>query len=231
MSAASILVIEDNEMLAAGICSNLQFEGYRVRTALTGRDGLQQAHAQRDDLIVLDLMLPDIDGFQVLRELRERGVATPVLVLTALGDESDKVRGFRFGADDYVTKPFGLMEFLARVQALMRRGRATPPPSVTIDSVQFGDVVLDARTRTVTRSGVPVPLRPREYDLLVALARRDGAVASRDELLREVWGYDDSVVSRTVDTHMAELRRKLEADGAHPQWLLTVRKTGYRLVR
>lgn len=231
MSALSVLVIEDNEMLAAGISSNLQFEGYRVRIAGTGREGLRQARERSDDLIVLDMMLPDIDGFRVLRELREVGIDTPVLVLTALGDESDKVRGFRFGADDYVTKPFGLMEFLARVEALMRRRRGTPVGVSSVEAVTFGDVVVELRTRAVTRGGEPVTLRPREYDLLAALARRDGAVASRDELLREVWGYDDSVVSRTVDTHMAELRRKLEVDAANPQWLLTVRKTGYRLAR
>jgi two-component system, OmpR family, alkaline phosphatase synthesis response regulator PhoP len=154
--------------------------------------------------------------------------------LTALGEEADKVRGFRFGADDYVTKPFGLMELLARIDALLRR--ATRPngdgPRVAGDAVSgFGDVRVDAARHTVMRDGAPVALRPKEYDLLVALLRRNGQVATRIELLKEVWGYDDSVMSRTVDTHIAELRRKLESDPANPRHILTVLKTGYRLSR
>ena len=227
-----ILVVEDNALLAAGVRSNLEFEGYQVTLAATGREGLRLARTRDHALIVLDLMLPDIDGFRVLRDLREHGVNTPVLILTALGDETDKVRGFRFGADDYVTKPFGLMEFLARVQALLRRSRgARDGASASVVTVRhFGPVAIDLSTRLVTHGGLPVALRPREYDLLVALVRREGAIASREDLLREVWGYDDSVVSRTVDTHVAELRRKLEEDPSEPRWLLTVRKTGYRLV-
>lgn len=225
-----ILVIEDNALLAAGVRSNLEFEGYQVEVAATGGEGLRLAHDRTFALVVLDLMLPDIDGFRVLRELREHGVETPVLILTALGDETDKVRGFRFGADDYVTKPFGLMEFLARVEALLRRSRPAPAAALPL-TFHFGAVTIDTTTRAVMQDGAPVTLRPREYDLLVALVRRGGAIASREELLREVWGYDDSVVSRTVDTHMAELRRKLEVDPSEPRWLLTVRKTGYRLAR
>jgi len=169
-----------------------------------------------------------------LRTLRDDGDTTPVLVLTALGEEADKVRGFRFGADDYVTKPFGLMELLARIDALLRR--ATRPngetPRTTSESpAGFGEVHVDAARHMVTRRGAPVPLRPKEYDLLVALLRRNGQVATRIELLKEVWGYDDSVMSRTVDTHIAELRRKLESDPANPRHILTVLKTGYRLSR
>jgi DNA-binding response OmpR family regulator len=227
-ATASILVIEDNALLAAGVRSNLEFEGYAVRVAATGEEGLRLARAKRDALIVLDLMLPDLDGFRVLRELRERGVDTPVLILTARGDEADKVRGFRFGADDYVTKPFGLMEFLARVEALLRRQRVTTPAMV---NEQLGPFTIDLALRTVQRDGLEIPLRPKEFDLLAALLRRDGHVASREELLKEVWGYGEAVVSRTVDTHMAELRRKLEADPALPRHLLTVRKTGYRIAR
>jgi len=170
----------------------------------------------------------------VLRTLRDDGDTTPVLVLTALGEEADKVRGFRFGADDYVTKPFGLMELLARIDALLRRvsrpnGDVLKPGPDALDG--FGDVRVDTARHTVTRDGVPVGLRPKEYDLLVALLRRKGQVATRIELLKEVWGYDDSVMSRTVDTHIAELRRKLEADPATPRHILTVLKTGYRLSR
>lgn len=216
-------------MLALGLRNNLEFEGYSALVAPSAESGLAIARAEPLDLIILDLMLPDTDGYRVLRTLREAGDVTPVLVLTALAEEADKVRGFRFGADDYVTKPFGLMELLARVDALLRRAhsgaRGAPHPA----PVTFGDVAVDPAAHTVTRAGKPVMLRPREYDLLLALVRRAGRVATRLELLRDVWGYDESVMSRTVDTHMAELRRKLEADPAEPTHLLTVRKAGYRL--
>jgi len=230
----TVLLIEDNERLARGLQSNLEFEGYDVLCASDGAAGLAAARAHRPDIIVLDLMLPDTDGYRVLRTLRDEGDTTPVLVLTALGEEADKVRGFRFGADDYVTKPFGLMELLARIDALLRRatrpnGEATR--SAAESSGGFGDVRVDHARHTVTRLGAPVPLRPKEYDLLVALLRRNGQVATRLELLKEVWGYDDSVMSRTVDTHIAELRRKLEPDPANPKHILTVLKTGYRLSR
>jgi len=235
VSMATVLLIEDNEKLARGLQSNLEFEGYTVLCANDGASGLAVARQKRPDIIVLDLMLPDTDGYRVLRTLRDDGDTTPVLVLTALGEEADKVRGFRFGADDYVTKPFGLMELLARIDALLRRAtrpngeapRAAPSESPS----GFGDVRVDAARHMVTRRGTPVPLRPKEYDLLVALLRRNGQVATRIELLKEVWGYDDSVMSRTVDTHIAELRRKLEGDPANPRHILTVLKTGYRLSR
>jgi DNA-binding response OmpR family regulator len=179
---------------------------------------------------VLDLMLPDTDGYRVLRALRDAGDATPVLVLTALDAEADKVRGFRFGADDYVTKPFGLMELLARLDALLRRAHmGSRAPAAVAKPLRFGDVVVYPATHTVTRGGEVVALRPKEFELLLALLRRDGGVVSRVELLKEVWTYDDSVVTRTVDTHVAELRRKLERDPANPEFLLTVRKAGYRL--
>jgi len=230
----TVLLIEDNDKLARGLQSNLEFEGYAVLCASDGAAGLAMAREKRPDIIVLDLMLPDTDGYRVLRTLRDDGDMTPVLVLTALGEEADKVRGFRFGADDYVTKPFGLMELLARIDALLRR--ATRPngegPRTGGDSASgFGDVRVDPARHTVTRDGASVALRPKEYDLLVALLRRNGQVATRIELLKEVWGYDDSVMSRTVDTHIAELRRKLEFDPANPKHILTVLKTGYRLNR
>jgi len=210
----TVLLIEDNEKLARGLQSNLEFEGYSVLCANDGASGLSLARQKRADIIVLDLMLPDTDGYRVLRTLRDDGDTTPVLVLTALGEEADKVRGFRFGADDYVTKPFGLMELLARIDALLRR--ATRPngeaPRATSESPSgFGDVHVDGARHMVTRRGAPVPLRPKEYDLLVALLRRNGQVATRIELLKEVWGYDDSVMSRTVDTHIAHRRATPEA--------------------
>ncbi len=234
--AARLLVVEDNPALAAGLRHNLEYEGYAVDVAHTAGAGLAAYRARRPDLVVLDLMLPDGDGFEVLRALRGAGESAAVLVLTARGDEGDKVRGLRLGADDYVTKPFGLLELLARIEALLRRaarppdaGAAAGAPGVASGVACFGDVELCAATRAVRRGGRPVALRPKEFELLAALVARRGAVASREELLREVWRYDPDVTSRTVDTHVLELRRKLEPDPAHPRHLLTVRKAGYRL--
>ncbi len=227
---ARVLVVEDNRNLAEGLRTNLEFEGHQAEVVPEGTGALIRARTRNHDLIVLDLMLPGMDGFRVLEALRAEGVATPVLVLTARGDEADKVRGLRGGADDYVTKPFALRELLARVDALLRRTRAgTAPAGAESGGFRFGDVAVDPTTRVVTRAGRPVPLRPKEYDLLGALLRRRGGVVARNQLLREVWGYHESVLSRTLDTHVGELRRKLEADPGAPRYLLTVRKTGYRL--
>jgi DNA-binding response OmpR family regulator len=226
-----ILLVEDNANLALGLRNNLEIEGYQVDVARDGVAGLAMARDGVHDLVILDLMLPRMDGYRVLEALREDGHAMPVLVLTARGEEAEKVLGFRLGADDYVTKPFGLMELLARVRVHLRRAREAsrsaraPLPAC----VRFGDVEVEPETHAVRRAGVPVALRPKEFDLVVALLRRQGGVVSRLELLREVWGYSDEVVSRTVDTHVAEVRRKLEDDPTEPRYLLTVRKAGYRL--
>ncbi|MGH7579504.1 MAG: response regulator transcription factor [Gemmatimonadales bacterium] len=229
---ARVLLVEDNRNLALGLRANLEFEGHEAEIARDGTAGLILARTRRHDLIVLDLMLPGMDGFRMLELLRGEGVATPVLVLTARGDEADKVRGLRGGADDYVTKPFALRELLARVAALLRRSRSPGGDRpVTAEGFSFGDVTVNPATRVVTRGGRPVPLRPKEYELLGALLRREGAVVGRTELLREVWGYHESVLSRTLDTHVGELRRKLEIDPAAPRHILTVRKTGYRLAQ
>ena len=229
-----ILVIEDNPDLAYGLRNNLEIEGYEVEVAKDGTKGLARAKSTPNpDLVVLDLMLPGMDGFRVLRSLRDEGHGMPVLILTARGEEADKVRGLRLGADDYVTKPFGVLELLARIEALLRRVAAPrknggpPPPPFE----KFGEIEVLAPSRTVLRDGSTVSLTPKEYDLLLALIRRDGACITRAELLSEVWGYSAEVMSRTVDTHVAELRRKLERDPANPRHILTVRKTGYRLAR
>src|SRR5262245_44199409 len=171
-------------------------------------------------------MLPGLSGFTVLARLRAERRDLPVLVLTARGEEADKVRGLKLGADDYVTKPFGLLELLARVEAMLRRARHAPPEA---EVQKFGDVELRVAPRIVLRQGAPVALTPKELDLLLFLCRRRGRVVSRMELLRSVWGYADAAVSRTVDTHIAELRRKLEPDPAAPRYIVTVRKAGYRL--
>ncbi len=222
-----ILVVEDNPDLAYGLRNNLEIEGYDVDVVDDGVQGLARVRSSGPDLIILDLMLPGMDGYRVLRALRDEGRRMPVLILTARGEEADKVRGLRLGADDYVTKPFGVLELLARVEALLRR--TAPPGEGAGPPERFGTVDVIPASRTVMRDGQPVALTPKEFDLLLALLRRSGAVATRMDLLTEVWGYSASVLSRTVDTHVAELRRKLEHDPAAPEHILTVRKAGYRL--
>ncbi len=225
-----ILLIEDNRDLAFGLRNNLEIEGYEVETAENGRTGLEAFARTNPDLLILDLMLPELDGFRVLRSLRQEGHITPILLLTAKGEEADKVRGLRMGADDYVTKPFGLLELLARVEALLRRTRPGPSAAGEAMGVQrFGDIEVDPAARAVSRASQNVELAPKEFDLLLALLRARGAVVSRLQLMREVWGYSAAVVSRTVDTHIAELRRKLEENPAAPRHIITVRKTGYRI--
>lgn len=223
---ARILVVEDNERLAYGLRNNLEIDGHTVEVAADGRAGLEAALAGEPDLVVLDLMLPGMDGYRVLRSLRDRGADLPVLILTAKGEEADKVMGFRLGADDYVTKPFSVLELLGRVSAILRRAGGGEAAGHT---ESFGDVEIRVERRTVLRAGAEVHLTPKEFDLLVALVRRRGAVAGRVALLKEVWGYRGTPATRTVDTHIAELRRKLEDRPAEPRHILTVHRRGYRL--
>lgn len=224
-----ILVVEDNSTLAEGLRMNLAHDGYEVRIEGTGEKGLNAARGWNPDLMVLDLMLPGIEGIDVLRILRDEGRDIPVLILSARGSEADRLRGFRHGADDYVVKPFSLPELLARVAAMLRRHGPTSDRHPTADLWHFGSISVDRSTHEVMRAEEPVALRPKEFDLLVALLKRDGRVATRAELLDEVWQYEPDVVSRTVDVHILELRRKLETDPGNPIHILTVRKTGYRL--
>ncbi len=224
-----ILIVEDNKDLAFGLRSNLAMEGYDVRVADTGPEGLRQAKVFSPDLVVLDLMLPQMDGFEVLEAMRNSGLEMPVLILSARGEEIDKVRGLRLGADDYVTKPFGLMELVARVEAILRRGEPSATNDESDERIVIRQVEICPRTRSVQKDGEHVELTPKEYDLLLELVRNDGAVVSRIDLMKTVWGHASSIVSRTVDTHIAELRRKLETDPSRPSLILTVRKAGYRL--
>ncbi|MDF1503173.1 response regulator transcription factor [Roseisolibacter sp. H3M3-2] len=225
-----ILLVEDNANLARGLRRNLEIEGYAVSVAADGAQGLVAARRERPDLVLLDLMLPGIDGYGVLAGLRDEGIDAPVLLLTARQEEQDKVRGFRLGADDYVTKPFGLQELLARIGALLRRSeRARAPEPAQPDYVRFGDVEVYPKRHLVLLRGRAVELRPKALELLFALVGRPGETISRHALLREVWGYRGDVLSRTVDTHMAELRRKLEDDPSRPAHLIGVRKVGYQL--
>jgi two-component system, OmpR family, alkaline phosphatase synthesis response regulator PhoP len=222
-----ILVVEDNTALAEGLAYNLRHEGHDVRVAEDGESGLANARQWAPDLVILDLMLPRLDGYGVLAAIREDRNEVPVIILSARGEEADKVRGFRLDADQYVTKPFGVLELLERVRSLLRRS-ATRASTNAADALRFGDVVVDLAARTVARAGEPVTLTPKAFELLLALAARGGRVVTRQELLKEVWGYGAFVLSRTVDSHIAELRRKLEADQAHPRHIVTVWKVGYR---
>lgn len=225
-----VLVVEDNDDLAFALTTALQSEGFDVVVANTGPDGVARARERDADLIILDLMLPGFDGYRVIRTLRADGLETPILVLTARGEEADKVKGLRLGADDYVTKPFGAMELLARVDALLRRSRRAAPASVAVPIVvsEFGDVEVNRAARTVKRRGDFVTLTPKEFDLLIALMDRAGVVVPRGDLLSAVWGYSQDVSTRTVDLHVSELRAKLEQNPAQPVHIITVRKTGYR---
>lgn len=225
-----VLLVEDARDLASLLAQNLRLEGLDVRTVEDGREALPLVRSWVPDLVILDLMLPGIDGFEVLRAIRAHSSDLPVLILSARGEEQDKVRGFRLDADQYVTKPFSLIELLERVHALLRRGdRGGPARGAGL--LAFGDITVDPASRSVTRAGRRVALSPKAFDLLLALVRREGRVATRAELLREVWAYNALVLSRTVDSHVAELRRKLERDPAEPRHIVTVFKTGYRLER
>ena len=218
-----VLLVEDNPDLAFGLRTSLEVEGYEVLHAETGREGLASASEEAPDLVVLDLMLPEMSGYEVLRRLRRERREMPVLILTAKGEEADKVQGFRLGADDYVVKPVGVLEFLARVEALLRRSQ----PRAGAPVARFGDLEVDGDRRTAAVAGEEIELSPLEFDLLQALAQRRGSLVSRAELLKEVWGYRSIVESRTVDTHIAKLRAKI--DRGERSRIVTVRKKGYRL--
>lgn len=223
-----ILVIEDNPDLAFGLRRNLELEGYDVCIASTGTEGVALARSQQPALIVLDIMLPKMDGHEVLEHIRREDTSTPILMLTARGEELDKVRGLRSGADDYVTKPFGVMELLARIEALLRRA-GDRDRGENAAAIKIRDLEIYVRNREVRKRGIPIELSPKEFDLLLELLRRNGAVASRTELMQAVWGHSAAIVSRTVDTHIAELRRKLGGEPERSPLIVTVRKAGYRI--
>jgi DNA-binding response OmpR family regulator len=230
---ARILLVEDNAELAEGIRYNLDLEGYAVRVAEDGPAGIAAVREWAPDLVILDVMLPGMDGFQVLRAIREAGVLVPVMMLTARGEEADKVRAFRLDADQYVTKPFRLFELLERIHMMLRRARtlAAPPAHGGHDVLRFGDVEVDPASRKVLKGGREVSLTPKAFDLLLAVAALEGKVATRHHLLRTVWKHQADVVTRTVDSHVSELRHKLEDDPDNPRHLLTVWKAGYRFER
>jgi DNA-binding response OmpR family regulator len=223
-----VLVVEDEAAILQGLRDNLEFEGYEVFTALDGVAGLEQIRKHDPHLIVLDLMLPRLSGYELCRKLRAEGVNTPILMLTARGEEADRVLGLDLGADDYVTKPFSVRELMARVRALLRR---TASGSGLPNELEFDDVRVDFARYEATRAGRKVELTRKEFGLLRLLAAKEGAVVTRDELLEKVWGYDAMPTTRTVDNHLAALRAKLERNAAEPQHLITVHGVGYKLVR
>jgi DNA-binding response OmpR family regulator len=224
--AARVLVIEDDPSILLGMRMNLEKEGYQVGLAADGEDGLRRARAEAWDLIVLDVMLPKLNGYELLCSLRAEHVRTPVLILSARTAEVDKIMGLDLGADDYVTKPFAVGELLARVRAAVRRGEAAAPADWS-----FGDVTVDPDTREVRRRGVTVGLTTTEFNVLAALLRASGRVLSREQILDAVSDPAREATPRTVDNFVAQLRAKLEDDPATPRHLLTVRGVGYRLVR
>lgn len=221
----TILLVEDNRDFATTLALNLEREGYRVEMAHSGSAGLERVRETAPDLVILDLMLPELNGYTVLQRLRDEGRAMPVLVMTARGTEDDKLRGFGLGADDYIVKPCGLREILARVKALLRRSGGAPASTEAV----VGDLTIDFAARVVRRGEAELAIRPKEFDLLAALVRHRGRVVSREELLREVWGYGAGTQSRTLETHLASLREHLGDDPQAPRYIVTVRRAGYRL--
>ncbi len=225
--SARILLVEDEPDIAAALAEHLRIEGYEVQVAGDGHAAVSAVTRERPDLVILDLMLPDIPGEVVLGQVRAQGFAGPVLILSARQGEVDKVRGFRLGADDFVTKPFSLLELLARVDALLRR---SSQGSVSRAVVTHGPLRFDRGSLRVSRDGEEIALRPKERDLLFMLLAHAGQLVTRERLLGEVWGYSPDVDTRTLDWHVAELRRKLGDDRAAPRIIRTVRKSGYELV-
>jgi DNA-binding response OmpR family regulator len=224
-----ILIIEDDVSILSGLRDVLTFRSYEVLTAEDGETGYAAIVEEKPDLIILDIMIPKMDGFTLCSKLRAEGNATPVLMLTAKGEEPDKIRGLDIGADDYVTKPFSLPELLARVRALLRRTPERAPKSPP-DSLRIGDVSLNFKKYEASKDGAAMSLSPKEFGILAYLASRAGEVVTRDELLDEVWGYDLYPTTRTVDNHIAQLRAKIENNPAEPRYLLTVHGVGYKLV-
>jgi two-component system alkaline phosphatase synthesis response regulator PhoP len=222
----SVLFVEDEQALQMTVGDRLRNEGYEVDYAANGDEGFEKATQLPFDLIILDVMLPKRDGFEVCKSIRESGLITPILMLTARGQTSDKVSGLKIGADDYVTKPFNMLELMARVEALMRR--APIRPSAQAGGVNFGSVHADLRGTEITRDGKPVNLSAREFQLLRFFLEHRGATLSREELLKQVWGYSAEMYTRTVDVHVASLRQKLEDDPKQPKFILTVQGLGYK---
>jgi DNA-binding response OmpR family regulator len=227
----TVLAIEDDPAILRGLADNLRFEGYDVITATDGETGCRLQQERKPDLILLDLMLPRMSGFEFCRKLRGEGIQTPVLMLTARSEEPDRVLGLDLGADDYVTKPFSVRELMARVRALLRRSQPSSDGVPALpDELRFGDTKIDFRSYEAYRNGAPVEMTRKEFAILRFLASRAGDVVTRDDLLNEVWGYESYPSSRTVDNHVAGLRAKLERDASQPEHIKTVHGVGYKFI-
>jgi DNA-binding response OmpR family regulator len=222
-----ILIIEDEQDMVLGLRKNLEWEGFEVVSASDGEAGLTSALNDSHDLILLDIMLPKLSGLDVCRRLRNRGVNTPVIMLTARGQEIDKVLGLEIGADDYVTKPFSIRELLARVRAILRRASRQDTQS---DIYRFGDVELNFGRHQAQKRGQTLELSPREFGMLRYFVNHRGETVTRDQLLDEVWGYDNFPLTRTVDNHIARLRQKIEENPSEPQHIITVHRIGYKFL-
>ena len=222
-----ILIIEDEEDMVLGLRKNLEWEGFEVIAASDGEAGLNCAVNDSHDLILLDIMLPKLSGLDVCRRLRNRGVNTPVIMLTARGQEIDKVLGLEIGADDYVTKPFSIRELLARVRAILRRASR---PDTQTDIYRFGDLELNFGRHQAHKRGQALELSPREFGMLRYFVNHRGETVTRDQLLDEVWGYDNFPLTRTVDNHIARLRQKIEENPSEPQHIITVHRIGYKFL-
>jgi len=222
-----ILIVEDEPAMVAGLRDNFEYEGYEVISASNGVAGLERALTDNPDLVLLDVMMPRMSGLDVCKQLKAKLPTLPIVMLTARGQEIDKVVGLELGADDYVTKPFSIRELMARVKAVLRRAS---PPSTTPEVYRFGDVEVNIRKNEVRRAGVPVELSGREFELLAYFVAHPAETLSRDRLLDAVWGYENYPTTRTVDTHILHLRQKLEANPEEPRLFLTVHGSGYKFV-
>jgi two-component system alkaline phosphatase synthesis response regulator PhoP len=223
-----VLFVEDEDALRMTVGDRLRSEGYDVDYAADGADGLRKATGLPFDLIILDLMLPELDGFSICREIRQAGLITPILMLTARGQMKDKVKGLKTGADDYVTKPFHMQELMARVEVLLRRVPVKPAGHPLVE--RFGDIEVDIRGTVVTRGGSTINLSAREFQLLSYFVEHPRITLSREQLLTEVWGYTAATYTRTVDVHVAGLRQKLETDPRQPRLIITVQRLGYKFM-
>jgi DNA-binding response OmpR family regulator len=224
---SKILIVEDEPDMVLGLKDNFEFEGYEVVTASDGATGLERARSLKPDLVILDIMLPRLSGLELCKTLRGEGFEAPIIMLTARGQEIDKVVGLELGADDYVTKPFSIRELLARVRAILRR---TEGAKKRLARYGFADVELDFEGYKAKRGGQPLDLSPREFELLRYLIERKGETVSRDRLLEDVWGYDSYPSTRTVDTHIAKLRAKIGDSGSEPKYILTIHGVGYKFI-
>lgn len=232
MRSPSILIVEDEPDMILGLRDNFEYEGYEVAVASDGLAAVESALKTPPDLILLDVMLPKLNGFEVCRRLRRAGLNTPIVMLTARGQETDKIVGLEIGADDYVTKPFSIKELLARVGAILRRASLaenTPkmsPPAAYL----FGDVEIDFKNYRAAKKGAPLALSPREFEILKYFVKRRGEAITREELLDRIWGYDNYPFTRTVDNHIAKLRQKIETSPAEPQFIITLHRIGYKFL-